>query len=64
MRFKLKGTQYQLNGFVPSPSQVISSHRMEKLIKKGSQGLIARCYALEGLEEQEATPSELQEVLI
>lgn len=37
---------------------------MEKLIKNGSQGLIARCYALEGQEEQKATPSELQEVLI
>ena len=64
MRFKLEGIQYQLNGFVPPPSQVINSHRMEKLIKKGSHGLIARCYALEGQEEQEATPLELQEVLI
>eukprot|EP01018_Ginkgo_biloba_P012286 Gb_00684 [translate_table: standard] len=64
MRFKLEGIQYQLNGFVPPPSQVINFHRMEKLIKKGFHGLIARCYILEGREEQEATPPELQEVLI
>jgi len=51
MRFKLNGIQYQLNKFVPPPSQVISSHRIKKLIEKRSNGLITRCYALEGREE-------------
>jgi len=63
MRFKLDGIQYQLDGFVPPPSQVISSHRMEKLIWKGAPGIIARCYSLEGSEEIKIVIPELQEVL-
>lgn len=51
MSFKMDRIQYQLNGFLPPPSQVISSHRMEKIIKKGSNGLVSRFYTLEGREE-------------
>lgn len=44
MRFELKGIQYELKGLKYAPSQVISSHRMEKLLKKGSDGVMVRIY--------------------
>eukprot|EP01018_Ginkgo_biloba_P016655 Gb_09968 [translate_table: standard] len=47
----------------PPPTHVISSHRMEKLIKKGAPGIIARCYSIEGYEETESVTPKLQEVL-
>ena len=33
MRFELEGIQYELKGLKYPPSQMINSHRMEKLLK-------------------------------
>jgi hypothetical protein len=40
MRSELKGIQYEQKGLKFGPSQVINSHIMEKIIKKGSKGVV------------------------
>jgi hypothetical protein len=47
MRFELEGIQYELKGLKYAPSQVINSHRMENLLKKGSSGVVVRLYSME-----------------
>jgi hypothetical protein len=47
MIFKLKGIQYELEGLKFGPFQVINSHRMEKLLKKGSMGVVVKLYFME-----------------
>lgn len=64
IKFKLEGKVYKLHGSTtPPPTHVISSHIMEKLIKKGSPGIISRCYSIEGYEEHESITPEWQGVL-
>ena len=47
MRFKLERIQYELKGLKFGPSQVMSSHIMEKLLKKGSKGVVVKIYSME-----------------
>ena len=47
MRFELERIQYELKGLKYIPYQIIISHRMEKLIKKGSKGVVAKLYSME-----------------
>lgn len=64
IKFKLEGKVYKLHGSrTPPPTHMISSHRMEKLIRKGAPGIIVRCYSIEGYEEPKSVTPELQEVL-
>ena len=46
MIFELEGIQYELKEFKYPPSQIIISHRMENLLKKGCTGVIARLYSM------------------
>jgi len=46
MRFELEGIQYELKGLKYGNSQVIISHRMENLIKKGSKGVVVKLYSI------------------
>jgi hypothetical protein len=47
MRFELEGIQYELKGLKSTPSQVIISHRMENILKRGSKGVVVRHYSME-----------------
>jgi hypothetical protein len=53
MRFELEGIQYELKGLKYGPSQVIISHRMEKLLKKRSKGVVVKLYSMEVNQEDE-----------
>jgi hypothetical protein len=60
MRFKVEGIEYELNGLKSPPSQMINSHRMENILKKGCSGVIARLYSMEVKQENENIPLELK----
>jgi hypothetical protein len=60
MRFELEGIQYELKGLKYGPSQVINSHRMENIIKKGSKGVVVKLYSMEVKQEDENIPEELR----
>ena len=44
IKFKWEGRQYKLYGFHPPPTQIISSQKMEKLIRKGAPTYVAQCH--------------------
>ena len=46
MQFDQEGHQYKFQGIIASSPEVISSHRMEKLLKKGHSGVIAQLHAI------------------
>ena len=46
MRFELEGIQYELKGLKSWPFQVIISHIMENIIKKGSKGVVVKLYSM------------------
>ena len=51
-------------GIKANPPEIISSHRMEKLLQKGHYGLIAQFHAIQGYETTPLDPpSTLQQVL-
>jgi hypothetical protein len=47
MQFNQEGHQYKFQGITASSPEVISSHRMEKLLKKGHSGVIAQLHAIQ-----------------
>jgi len=64
IKFNLEGKVYKLHGSAaPPPTHMINSHRIEKFIQKGTPGIIARCYSIEGYDKTESVTPELQEVL-
>jgi hypothetical protein len=40
MQFDQKGQQYKFQGITVGSPEIISSHRMEKLLQKGHSGII------------------------
>jgi hypothetical protein len=46
MQFDQEGHQYKFQGITASSPKVISSHRMENLLKKGHSGVIAQLHAI------------------
>jgi hypothetical protein len=46
MQFDQEGYQYKFQGITSSSPEVISSHRMEKLLKKGHSCVIAQLHAI------------------
>jgi hypothetical protein len=46
MQFNQEGHQYKFQGITAGSPEVISSHRMEKLLKKGHSGVIAQLHAI------------------
>jgi hypothetical protein len=47
MQFDQEGHQYKFQGITVGSPEVISSHRMEKLLKKGLFGVIAQLYSIQ-----------------
>jgi hypothetical protein len=41
MQFQQEGRQYKFQGITTGSPEIISSHHMEKLLKKGHSGIIA-----------------------
>jgi hypothetical protein len=53
MKFDQEGQQYNFQGIIVSSPEIISSHCMEKLLKKGHSSVIAQLHAIQATE----TPS-------
>ena len=47
IQFDQEGQQYKFEGITSSSPEIISSHRMEKLLKKGHSGVIAQLHAIQ-----------------
>jgi hypothetical protein len=58
MQFDQEGHQYKFQGITASSPEIISSHCMEKLLKKGHSGVIAQLHAIQAKE----TPSVMQDL--
>jgi hypothetical protein len=62
MQVNQEGQQYKFQGITASSLEIISSHHMEKLLKKGHLGVISQLHAIQATE----TPSlshDLQSIL-
>jgi hypothetical protein len=62
MQFDQEGHQYKFQGITVGSPEVISSHRMEKLLKKGHSGVIAQLHAIQATETP-PVPQDLQALL-
>jgi hypothetical protein len=58
MQFNQEGHQYKFQGITVSSPEIISSHLMEKLLKKGHFGVITQLHAIQATK----TPSVLQDI--
>jgi hypothetical protein len=58
MQFDQEGQQYKFQGITTSSPEIISSHRMENMLKKGHSGIIAQLHAIKAIE----TPSMPQDL--
>jgi hypothetical protein len=58
MQFDQEGQQYKFQGITVDSLEIISSHCMEKLLKKGHSGIIAQLHAIQAIE----TPFVLQDL--
>jgi hypothetical protein len=50
MQFDQEGQQYKFQGIIVGSPEIISSHRMEKLLKKGHSSIIAQLHAIQATE--------------
>jgi hypothetical protein len=62
MQFEQGGHQYKFRCITASSPEIISSHRMEKLLKKGHLGVIAQLHAIQATETP-PVPQDLQALL-
>jgi hypothetical protein len=62
MQFDQGGHKYKFQGITVGSPEVISSHRMEKLLKKGHSGVIAQLHAIQSTETP-PVPQDLQALL-
>jgi hypothetical protein len=53
MQFQQEGQQYKFQGIMEGSPKIISSHQMEKLLKKGHSGIISQLHSIQAVE----TPS-------
>jgi hypothetical protein len=58
MQFDQEGQQYKFQGIISNSPDIISSHRMEKLLKKGHSGIISQLHAIQATK----TPSVSQDL--
>jgi hypothetical protein len=58
MQFDQEGHQYKFQGITVGSLEIISSHHMEKLLKKGHSSVIAQLHAIQATK----TPSVLQDL--
>jgi hypothetical protein len=62
MKFDQEGHQYKFQGIIVGSPKVLSSHRMEKLLKKGHSGVIAQLHAIQATKTP-PVPQDLQALL-
>jgi hypothetical protein len=62
MQFDQEGHQYKFQGITVSSPEIISSHRMEKILKKGHYGVIAQLHAIQATETP-SVPQDLQDII-
>jgi hypothetical protein len=62
MQFDQGGHQYKFQGITVGSPEVISSHRMEKMLKNGHSGVIAQLHAIQA-RETPPVPQDLQPIL-
>jgi hypothetical protein len=62
MQFNQGGHQYKFRGITAGSPEITSSHRMEKLLKKGHSGVIAQLHAIQATETP-PVPQDLQALL-
>jgi hypothetical protein len=62
MQFDQEGHQYKFQGIIANSPEIISSHCMEKLLKKGHSGVIAQLHAIQAIETP-SVPQDLQAIL-
>jgi hypothetical protein len=62
MQFDQEGRKYKFQGITIGSPEIISSHRMEKLLKKGHSGVIAQLHAIQAIETT-FVPQDLQSIL-
>ena len=62
MQFDQEGHQYKFQGITIGSPDIISSHCMEKLLKKCHSGVIAQLHAIQATETP-SVPQDLQAIL-
>jgi hypothetical protein len=62
MQFDQEGHQYKFQGITVSSPEIISSHRMENLLKKSHSGVITQLHAIQAIETP-SVPQDLQAIL-
>jgi hypothetical protein len=62
MQFDQEGHQYKFQGITIGSPEIISSHRMEKMLKKGHSGVISQLHAIPATETP-SVPQDLQAIL-
>jgi hypothetical protein len=62
MQFDQGGHKYKFQGITAGSPEIISSHRMEKLLKKGHSGVIAQLHAIQATKTP-PVPQDLQALL-
>jgi hypothetical protein len=62
MQFDQEGQQYKFQGITGSSPKSISSHHMEKLLKKGHSSVISQLHAIQATETP-SVPQDLQSIL-
>jgi hypothetical protein len=62
MQFDQEGHQYKFQDITVSSPEIISSHRIKKLLKKGHSGVIAQLHAIQAIETP-SMPRDLQSIL-
>jgi hypothetical protein len=50
MQFNQEGQQYKFQGITTSCPEIISSHRMEKILKKGHSDIISQLHSIHATE--------------
>jgi hypothetical protein len=62
MQFDQEGHQYKFQGITTGSPEIISSHRMENMLKRGHFGVIAQLHATQEIETP-LVPQDLQAIL-
>jgi type IV secretory pathway VirB6-like protein len=56
MKLQHEGQRYQFQGLIVGSPQIISSHRMENLLKKGHSGIISQLHSIQVVETPSVHP--------
>jgi hypothetical protein len=62
MQFNQEGQQYKFQGITAGSPEIISSHRMKKMLKKGHSRIISQLHAIQATETP-SVPQDLQSIL-